>query len=447
VYSSKTSNLFVTLAFVVGPGFADAAAQTCDSSPLLIRNTSVWTRDGLVANRDVVFRDGRVAAIEPSRASRTSSALRTIDGTGHTLLPGLVDAHLHFVIPGGLPRGTERQTEIEEITGRQLLRSGVTSGRLHLATIEEAVRLKTRSANACEPFPLLQVGGPGLSGAAERDFGNFQGAKSPEDAIEKIGRFAAAGIDWVAVHDADRFAPPVLEAIAAAVRRNGMRLMASGSTPAEIAAALKMNPDTLDYFDRTPEPRYAASTLDSIRARRELVLVPTPGVPYRTGQYLQNPALVELPENFQFLGEADKEFVIANARKDLAGPPGDHAKGVLPFLPEKLRQLRELGLAMAVGSDAGSQLQFQAGAIWWELESWRALGAPHREALIAATEGGARVLRVDDVGRLTPGSRADFVLYRGDVESGPFDAARVLAVGKAGAVHYRAPSIGPTGHK
>lgn len=158
MYSSKTSNLFVTLAFVVGPGFADAAAQTCDSSPLLIRNTSVWTRDGLVANRDVVFRDGRVAAIEPSRASRTSSALRTIDGTGHTLLPGLVDAHLHFVIPGGLPRGTERQTEIEEITGRQLLRSGVTSGRLHLATIEEAVRLKTRSANACEPFPLLQVG-------------------------------------------------------------------------------------------------------------------------------------------------------------------------------------------------------------------------------------------------------------------------------------------------
>jgi imidazolonepropionase-like amidohydrolase len=413
----------------------------------VVRNTSVWTRDGLVANRDVVFRDGRVEAIEPSKASRGAGGMRTIDGTGHTLLPGLIDSHLHFVIPGGLPSGAERRAEIEEITGRQLLQSGVTSGRLHLATVEEAVRLKTRSANACEPFPRLQVGGPGLSGAADRDFGNFQGAKSPEDAIEKVGRFAAAGINWVAVHDADRFPPAVLEAIAAAARKAGLRLMASGSTPAEIAAALEINPDTLDYFDRTAEPRYAVPTLDSIRARRDLVLVPTPGVPYRTVQYLNNPALLDRPDNFQLLAAADRDFVLANARNNLAGADGDRARQTLPSLPEKLRQLRELGLVMAVGSDAGSPLQFQAGAIWWELEAWRALGASHREALIAATAGGARVLRLDDVGRLTPGSRADFVLYRGDVESGPFDAARVLAVGKAGVLHHHVMSSGSTGQE
>jgi imidazolonepropionase-like amidohydrolase len=426
--SSKTSHLIVALALVIGPGFGRAAAQTCDASPLVIRN-------------------GRVETIEPSKASRSDNGMRTIDGAGHTLLPGLIDSHLHFVIPGGLPSGAERRTEIEEITGRQLLQSGVTSGRLHLATIEDAVRLKLRSANACEPFPRLQVGGPGLSGAAERDVGAFQGAKSPEDAIEKIGRFAAAGIDWVAIHDADRFPPAVLEAIAEAARKAGLRLMASGSTPAEIAAALRMKPDTLDYFDRTAEPRYAASTLDSIRAQRDLVLVPTPGVPYRASEYLRNPALLDRPENFQSLGNADRDFVLANARKDLAGADGDRARQLLPSLPEKLRQLRELGLVMAVGSDAGSPLQFQGGAIWWELEAWRALGASHREALIAATEGGARVLRVDDIGHLTPGSRADFVLYRGHVESGPFDAARVLAVGKAGVVHHRAPAIGPSGHE
>jgi imidazolonepropionase-like amidohydrolase len=42
------------------------------------------------------------------------------------------------------------------------------------------------------------------------------------------------------------------------------------------------------------------------------------------------------------------------------------------------------------------------------------------------------VLRATDIGRLAPGTRADFVLYRGDVEQGPFDLARVLAVGKDG---------------
>jgi hypothetical protein len=42
------------------------------------------------------------------------------------------------------------------------------------------------------------------------------------------------------------------------------------------------------------------------------------------------------------------------------------------------------------------------------------------------------VLGLTDVGNLNVGSRADFVLYRGDVESGPFDAARVAVVGKGG---------------
>ena len=195
-----------------------AVAQTCDSAPLLIRNVNVWTRDGIVANRDVVFRAGRLAIIAPN-GSQQHDRVRTIEGTGHTLLPGLVDAHLHFSIPGGLPAAARPGADVEDIAGRQLLRSGVTSGRLHLATLEEAARLKTRSANACEPMPQLQVGGPGLSGAVDKDFGNFQGAKDSDDASAKIARFREAGVDWVAIHDAERFPAGILEAIARAARR------------------------------------------------------------------------------------------------------------------------------------------------------------------------------------------------------------------------------------
>ena len=193
---------------------------------------------------------------------------------------------------------------------------------------------------------------------------------------------------------------------------------------------MSVSPDTLDYIDGTVEPLYAAPTLDLIRSQRALVLVPTMGVAYRTGEYIRNPVLLEHPSNFEFLDAASHSFVLSNATKALAGADAARAKRVLPLLPGKFQQLRQLGLPMAIGSDAGSPLQFQAGAIWWELEAWRTLGASHREALIAATEGGALVLRTDDIGRLAVGSRADFVLYRGNVEQGPFDVARVLAVGK-----------------
>jgi cytosine/adenosine deaminase-related metal-dependent hydrolase len=420
---------------LTGPATAPAAAPACGAPPILVRNVGLWTRDGIVAGRDVLFRDGRVVSIDPTRA-HTGTGVRVIDGTGHTLLPGLVDAHLHFSIPGGLPPGPggAARTDAAEITGRQLLRSGVTSGRLHLTSIEDAARLETRSADACAPLPRLQVGGPGFSGAAERDFPAFQGVKTRDDAIAKVARVRDAGIGWIAIHEADRFADGVLAALAGAARQAGIRLFAAGSTPAEIGAALAVNPDTLDYFDRTDQP-YPAAVLDAIRTHRDLVLVPTPGVPYRTAAYVARPARLEHAANFEFLSDADRAFVLDNAKKGLTGPDADRARRLVPLMPGKFQQLRSLGLPMAVGSDAGSPLHFQAGAIWWELEAWRAAGASHREALVAATDGGARVLRGTDIGRLAVGSRADFVLYRGNVEDGGFEQARVLAVGKSGVLY------------
>jgi imidazolonepropionase-like amidohydrolase len=442
--------LLAVVLLIGWPMAAPAAPQGCDAPPLLIRNVGVWTPDGIVAGRDVLFRGGRVASIEPTPAARPprptpatstegaagDAATRTIDGSGHTLLPGLVDAHLHFSIPGGLPvpaAGGPR-TDTVAVTGRQLLRSGVTSGRLHLTTIEEAARLEAQAEDACAPLPRVQSGGPGLSGAAERDHPAFQGAKTAADAVAKVGRAADAGLDWIAIHDADRFADGVGAALAGAAGQRGIRLLAAGSTPAEITAALALNPATLDYFDRTDQP-YPAAVLAAIGAQRDLVLVPTPGVPYRTVAYLTRPALLEDPANVEFLSEADRAFVLANARTALAGADAERARRLWPHVPGKFAQLRSLGLPMALGSDAGSPLHFQGGAIWWELEAWRAAGASHREALAAATVHAARVLRAPDVGRLAAGSRADFVLYRGNAEAGAFEQARVIAVGKSGVLY------------
>jgi imidazolonepropionase-like amidohydrolase len=129
---------------------------------------------------------------------------------------------------------------------------------------------------------------------------------------------------------------------------------------------------------------------------------------------------------------ADAAFVLDHARKEIAGAGLNNVREHAPTLANKLRQLRALGLPVAVGSDAGSPLHFQSNAIWWEMEGWRAAGISPRDVLIAATEHGARVLRMNDVGHLRAGARADFVLYRGNAEDGPFDADRVIAVAKSG---------------
>jgi imidazolonepropionase-like amidohydrolase len=420
-----------SLAFLIAfAGVATpAAAQTCDASPLVIANVNVWTANGIVRNRDVVMRDGRVSVVGPSG---TAPAGRRIDGTGHTLLPGLIDVHLHFSIPGGLPAPNGPRTDGDAITTRQVLRSGVTSGRLHLASLDNAIALKTRSQDPCSSSPRLQVGGPGLSGAQQKDFNAFMGGYSVDDAVGKVQKFAAAGVDWLAIHDGHRFPPGVLDAIASTARKLNVRLMASGSTTEEIRAALSINPDTLDYFDRSPAAGYDEVLQNEIRSRKNMILAPTPGVPWRIRAYASQPARLEEAANFTGFSAADRDFILANARKDLDGAEAKRSVEVVPTIANKLKQLRSTGLPMAIASDAGSTLQFQPNSVWWEMETWRSSGIPAREVLAAATVGGARVLRLDDVGHLRPGARADFVLYRGNVEEGPFDVSRVIHVGKGG---------------
>jgi cytosine/adenosine deaminase-related metal-dependent hydrolase len=422
---------FVVAAAVVAV-FAGAAwpAQTCDASPLVIRNVDVWTPNGIAANRDVYMRGGMVASVEPARTR--DGNVRMLDGTGQTLLPGLVDSHLHFSVPGGLPQLKGPRLDTSTITARQLLRSGVTSGRLHLASVDEAVDLKKRSMDPCGEMPRVQVGGPGLSGAAAKDFAAFQGTRSTSEAAAKVRAFAGAGVDWIAIHDVHRFQAEVLGEIARAARAHGVRLMAQGSNPEEIAAALSVAPDTLDYIDRTERAGYPAPLLDRIRAAKDLVLVPTVGVAFRATTYRGSPSRLGAADNFRFFSHEDAAHVLATAKKDLDSQQILEVVKYAPTLASKLQQLRALGVPMAIGSDAGSTLHFQSNAIWWEMEAWRAAGIPHREVLVAATANGARVLKLTDVGHLRPGARADFVLYRGRVEEGAFDVARVTAVGKGG---------------
>ena len=70
------------------------AAQTCDRSPLLIRGATVSTASGPRTDRDVLVRDGRIVSIVAT-GSVNHGAISVVDGRDKTLIPGLVDSHLH----------------------------------------------------------------------------------------------------------------------------------------------------------------------------------------------------------------------------------------------------------------------------------------------------------------------------------------------------------------
>ena len=108
------------------------AAQQTDK-PLVFRNVDVFDGSRLIRNTTVLVRDGMVRAVSPEVQIPSSAYI--IDGKGKTLLPGLIDAHVHLGIALGeqflrdaLSFGVTTELEMWGSDASLALRNKVTSG-------------------------------------------------------------------------------------------------------------------------------------------------------------------------------------------------------------------------------------------------------------------------------------------------------------------------------
>lgn len=73
-------------------------------SQSLIKNVQVIDVDKrkILSGYDVLCLDGKIISIEKGRTYKLPEGTAVIDGTGKYLVPGFVDAHVHFFQSGGL---------------------------------------------------------------------------------------------------------------------------------------------------------------------------------------------------------------------------------------------------------------------------------------------------------------------------------------------------------
>lgn len=86
--------------------FAPAAVVAQD---VAIRNATLLTiTNGDIENGTIVVRNGKITAIGTNVS--IPSGIRVIDGTGKFVMPGLIDAHSHAALEGGINEGSESVT-------------------------------------------------------------------------------------------------------------------------------------------------------------------------------------------------------------------------------------------------------------------------------------------------------------------------------------------------
>ena len=106
---------------------------------------------------------------------------------------------------------------------------------------------------------------------------------------------------------------------------------------------------------------------------------------------------------------------------------------------ENLRRVRDAGIPIALGTDAGNPLTLHGPSVYLELEAMADAGLAPRQVLVAATRDAARAMgRAGDLGTLEPGKVADLLVLTADPLADVRNWRRVESVMRGGRLHERA---------
>lgn len=105
---------------------------------------------------------------------------------------------------------------------------------------------------------------------------------------------------------------------------------------------------------------------------------------------------------------------------------------------ENLRRVHAAGIPVAMGTDAGNPLTLHGASVYREMEAMAAAGMSPMDVLVSSTRIGARAMGRDDIGTLEVGKQADLVVLDADPLADVRNLRAVRLVARGGEVWTRA---------
>ncbi|WP_254712106.1 amidohydrolase family protein [Streptomyces sp. TRM64462] len=377
---------------------------------------------------DVVVRGGRVAAVEPHRAGRSRRALRHVDASRRTVLPGLWDAHTH---PWQSTYGG-RQTVCQLAYG---ITTAVSLGGFayEQARIREAVEAGELAG------PRLLSCGELLDGA--RVAYSMGRAHTTREGLRRSLERGAA-LDWDVVKTYVRAPGWVMEEAARfAHERLGVRAGSHFCSP-----GVQTGQDLTTHLQATQRWEFGHATTASGRAYEDVEAIYGGGgadftliaTPFTATWLLgADPALASDPRVTAVMPPWD----VALVREAAARPPTAAQLVTLRTEIDVYRRVLAGGGVVALGTDApivpvGLSLHLGLRALHWG-------GLSPSEALRTATVLPARAFGAGrDLGSLETGKVADMTVVDGDPFTDFDTLTRTVSVMRGGVVYERDALVG-----
>jgi imidazolonepropionase-like amidohydrolase len=392
----------------------------------------------------VVIDGNRIVAAGPLASIKIPPGARVIDTDGMTMMPGIMDMHVHLMILGHgdynywfQNYASQWRDVVMPISAKELLMAGVTTARDLGAPLDDIVAVKKRIERGEIPGPRLFVSGPFLQHTAPPLEAKFRWAvNGPEDGRKKVDTVVDGGADVIKLIDQDQMTPDEVKAIVDEAHKRGKPVVAHAHRSDEIRQGLRAGVDCFEHTGLATKPGYEDDVLQMIRDRNAtLYWCPTIEGLYLYDYTLRFPERVDDQRLKRDLPPAMYKDV-HDSLKDVSRL--DYFRLVprrLPTLPNKFKQLRESGVTILVGTDSGIPLNFHFDSTWRELDTFVRLGMPPMDAIRAATYWPAQFLKQPDLGTIAPGKLADVIVIDGDPLTDMSTMRNVVHVVKDGKVY------------
>ncbi|MFF0062191.1 amidohydrolase family protein [Streptomyces sp. NPDC048434] len=360
-----------------------------------------------------------------------------VDGSGATLLPGLIDAHVHTsrdALALALRFGVTTELEMQGTNTRD--------NRAHISEDDAVADVRSSGFGITPPgghpselFPEGFRPGPppGAKPAGEPPLMPF--STTPEEAVAFIPQLIERGSDYIKfmVDDGSVEGHPglpmldqaTLNAGVAEAKKHGMLTIAHALTVDATRMAIEAGIDGLAHL-----------FMDQPHTDEIINLVKTAGV-FVVPCVVLNASMMgitgsDLADDPRVATRLDADW-----DKALRSAFGHYPQGKIEDVLATVKALADAGVDLLAGTDVSLPLPFLGGlahgaSVHHELQYLVQAGLTPAQALRAATATTARRFGLEDRGRIAEGMRADLLLIDGDPTSTISDTLNTRAIWRRG---------------
>ena len=407
------------------PAASPGPSRSSLSQPFAIEHVRIFGGERVIPADTVLVEHGRISAVGKNLS--VPNGFHVIDGAGRTLLPGLIDAHVHVFNRSAL---------------RQEMAFGVTTVLDMFTDYHFADQIKKKEAEG-KDLDLADMRSAGTLVTAPHGHGTEYGLRiptitSPGQAQAFVDARIAEGSDYIKIIYDDgstygRHIPTIskgtMAAVVRAAHQRGKMAVAHIGSYQGARDAIDAGVDGLAHLfvDRAPDADFGKFV-----AAHHAYVTPTLTVLASICGTRDSATLAADPRISDYLPDS----AISNLKATFHLGPGAHTD--YHAAEEAIQQLKSADVPLLAGTDSGNPGTTYGASLHEELALLVKAGLTPAEALATATSVPARVYHLDDRGRIAPGLLADLLLVNGDPAKDIESTSNIVAVWKDGVPFDRA---------